>query len=139
MAIIFAIGGGAVVGAVIAGVSHDDYSDYSNYSDYDNYSDYSDYAERRKRRIEALKKDINKDADHVNQYKIESINMHLVNESLIKQSGETVSLESVKKDGDQKIENCEKEEVTSACNSLELEIAEIDRIISKIDSFLDNN
>ena len=66
MAVIFAIGGGAV--AVIgAAMAHDDYSDHYSYDDW---GEYSDAAERKQRRLEAGKQETENMARDLSGYKI---------------------------------------------------------------------
>ncbi len=133
MAVIGAVIGIGIIGAVV----YDDHSDHSDYSDYDNYSDYSDAAERRKRRVEAKNNEINEQKYDINTYKANSVNGYLKDYSLRQQSGVSVSVSAVKKDGDSKIEETIKS--NSECDSAELEaeIEAIDKVMSKIDKILE--
>ena len=132
MAVIFAVIGGAVVGIATTPVLDD--SSHSDYSDYDNYSNYSDAAERKQRRIEAKKKEIDEEKYEINTYKVQSVNNYLQSISLKQESGVTVNVSEVKKDGDKKISD----EVKSAeSEELLYEIGKIDAVIDKIDKILE--
>ena len=136
MAVIFAVvGGGAIIG--IANSDSHDYSDYEDYEDYGDYSNYSDAAERRKRRMDAKKKEIAQDIQEINQYKIDRVNDFLKNKKLISESGECVSVDSVKKDGDEKIDREEKKKVDGETRSIQKELNEIEAVISAIDRILE--
>lgn len=139
MAVIFAVvGGGAIVGIA----SSDPYSDYSDHSDYSNYGDYSNYsdaAERRRRRIAAKEDEVKLEVQEVNQYKINCVNSYLKNSRLISESGETVSVSEVRKDGYDKINSAEKTSVASETKSIQKEIKEIDSVIEAIDRILEEN
>ena len=137
MAVIFAVvGGGAVVGIASSGGSYDDYSNYSNYSNYDNYSNYSDAAERRRRRREEKTREIDNKKYEINSYKTSNVNEHLQTNSLKKQSGVDVSLSSIQKDGDSKIQKVEKLSINKESSQVQLEIDEINKVINKIDKIL---
>lgn len=139
MAVIFAVvGGGAVVGIATTPVPGDsNYSDHSDYSNYDNYSNYSDAAERRRRRIEAKKREISNQKNEVNTYKTESVNDYLQSSSLKAESGVSVSVSAVKKDGDKKISDEVNRNTDRESAELVCEINEIEAVINKIDSILE--
>lgn len=125
---------GAVIGIGIIGVVV--YDDHSDYSDYDNYSDYSDAAERRKRRVEAKNKEVNDQKYDINTYKTNSVNGYLKDYSLKQQSGVSVNVSAVKKDGDSQIEETIKSNLEHDSAGLEAEIEAIDNVMSKIDKIL---
>lgn len=136
MAVIFAVvGGGAIVGIATT----DPYSDHSDYSDYDDYINYSDAAERRRRRIAAKEYEIKQGVQEVNEYKMDRVNPYLKNQQLISESGETVSVSEVSKDGYDKISNEEKASVENETMSIKKEIKEIDSVIKAIDRVLEEN
>lgn len=135
MAVIFAVvGGGAVIGIASSG-SHSDHSDYSNYG---NYSNYSDAAERRKRRIAAKEDEVKQETQEVNQYKINRVNDYLKNQQIISESGETVSVDAVKKDGDERLEHEEKMKIDSETRDIRHEVDEINAAIAAIDRILED-
>ena len=139
MAVIFAVvGGGAVVGLATTPVPGDsNYSDHSDYGNYDNYSNYSDAAERRQRRIEAKKNEIRNQKNEVNTYKTQSVNEYLQSSSLKAESGVTVSVAEVKRDGDKKIADEVKMNMDRESADLVCEISEIDAVLCKIDKLLE--
>ena len=100
MAVIFAVVGG---GAVLGIDTSPDYGDYGDHSDHSDYSNYSDEAERRQRRIEDKKREINSKKSNVNTYKTQSVNSYLQSSTLREESGVTVNLAEVRRDGDKKI------------------------------------
>ncbi len=134
MAIIGAvIGAGAVYGIATA----EPYSDYSNYSNYDNYSNYSDAAERRRRRQDEKTREITNKKYEINTYKKQSVNEYLQSKTLIEQTGVEVSIAAVKNDGNKKIKNEEEKNVERESGSLQKELCEIEALISKIDTILE--
>lgn len=134
MAVIFAVvGGGAVVGIA---TSYSDYSNYYDYSDYDNYSNYSDAAERRKRRIEEKTREIDNKKYEINSYKINNVNEYLYSDSLKEQSGVTVSINEVEKDGYNGIQIDEDNKIGIQSQNTKVAIDEIDELINKIDKIL---
>ena len=96
MAVIFAVVGG---GAVLGIATSPDYGDYGDHSDHSDYSNYSDEAERRQRRIEDKKREINSKKSNVNTYKTQSVNSYLQSSTLREESGVTVNLAEVRRDG----------------------------------------
>lgn len=136
MAIIFAvIGGGAVVG-IANSDSHDKYLDYSEYH-YSDYSNYSDAAERRKRRIEAKNSEINNKKYEINTYKSNNVNEYLRSNSLKQQSGVTVSVAEVERDGDFKISEDTKTDIKKEIKQSSMEVQQIDSVIQRIDQIID--
>ncbi|KGN00182.1 hypothetical protein Z969_10050 [Clostridium novyi A str. 4570] len=136
MAVIFAVvGGGAVVG-IATSDPYSDYSEYNDYSDYDNYSNYSDAAERRKRRFDEKTREINNKKYKINSYKTNKVNEYLHSNSLKQQSGVSVSVSEVKKDGNTGIQNCENMKFIEESRRDQVAIDEIDEIINKIDKIL---
>lgn len=132
MAVVFAVVGGAVVGVI----AHTDYSDHHSYSDYDNYSDYSDAAERRRRRVEAKNKEIENLKYDINTYKEEKVNEYLQTAQLKRESGVTVSVDAVKRDGDAKVQGMEDSDRARESKTVSAEIEEIDKAIHRIDQIL---
>ena len=135
MAVVGLAFGGIAVGAVVYD-NYSNYSDYDDYSDYDNYSNYSDAAVRRQRRIDAKKSEIDGQKNEINNYKINNVNEYLKSSSLKQQSGVSVSVSQVKKDGDDKIEDTIKTNIEKESAELVLQISEIDSVIEKIDKIL---
>ena len=135
MAVIFAVvGGGAVIGIATTPSSGD--SSHSDYSDY-HYSNYSDAAERRQRRREAKRTEIDNQKAEVNSYKTQSVNEYLQSSSLKAESGVTVDVSAVKRDGDKKLSDEVRENTDRESADLVSEIQDIDTIIHKIDTILD--
>lgn len=132
MAVIFAVGGAVIGGAVVLG--HSDYSDYIAHNDY---SAYSDAAEQRQRRINAKETEIKEQVADVNTYKTQSVNDYLRSASLKSEDGVTVSVSAVKSDGDQKIEDEVKINTDRESAGLVSEIGEIDSVLNKIDKILE--
>ena len=133
MAVIFAVVGG---GAVLGIATSPDYGDYGDHSDHSDYSNYSDEAERRQRRIEDKKREINSKKSNVNTYKTQSVNSYLQSSTLREESGVTVNLVEVRRDGDKKISDKLNTDFNSDATSLKYEIEEIDAVINKIDKIL---
>ena len=133
MAVIFAVVGG---GAVLGIATSPDYGDYGDHSDHIDYSNYSDEAERRQRRIEDKKREINSKKSNVNTYKTQSVNSYLQSSTLREESGVTVNLAEVRRDGDKKISDKLNTDFNSDATSLKHEIEEIDAVINKIDKIL---
>ena len=128
------VGGGAIVGIA---VTPGDYSDHSDYSNYDNYSNYSDAAERRRRRIAAKESEIKQQESTVNQYKINPVNGYLKSRTLIDELGTEVSVESVERDGNQKIDIEEATEINQRVRTAKEELEEIEVAIRAIDCILE--
>ncbi len=136
MAVIFAVvGGGAVIGIATTPGSGD--SSHSDYDDYGNYSNYSDAAERRQRRREAKRTEIDNQKAEVNSYKTQSVNEYLQSSSLKAESGVTVDVSAVKRDGDKKLSDEVRGNTDRESADLVSEIQDIDTIIHKIDTILD--
>lgn len=135
MAVIGAVIGGAVVGAVM----YDNHSDYSDYGNYGNYSNYSDAAERRRRRIEEKKREIDSQKHEINTYKANSVNDYLKSDSLKQQSGVDVNVSQVKSDGDAKIEDEIRTDIDRSCADSVNEINDLNQAIKKIDEILWRN
>lgn len=133
MAVIFAVVGG---GAVLGIATSPDYGDYGDHSDHSDYSNYSDEAERRQRRIEDKKRESNSKKSNVNTYKTQSVNSYLQSSTLREESGVTVNLAEVRRDGDKKISDKLNTDFNSDAASLKHEIEEIDAVINKIDKIL---
>ena len=123
--------GGVFVGALIV---YDNLSSHSDYSDYDDYSDYSDYEERRKRKIRSMKDDARVDAKELSNYKDNSINPELSNNTLISQSAMRVSVPSMDSDVKGRI-NAETAEVSDdETAELRAELDEIEKLMRKINN-----
>lgn len=135
MAVIGAVVGGAVLGAIV----YDNHSDHSDYSNYNNYSNYSDAAERKKRRMDDKQKNINAQRTEINTYKIDNVNEYLKTQALKVKPGVDVSLPEVKKDGDSKISEAANSDAERDSADLTADIENIDRVIKKIDKILEEN
>jgi len=140
MAIIFAVVGGGAIVAIGASSSkknsYDDYDDYDDDDDYDDYDDYDDEAERRRRRMARIKNDIESEKININAYKVDSINQYLQSQELKRQSGVTVSVSEVKKDGNKKISDEIKEEIDKRSFSTSDEVKEINLVLKRIEKIL---
>lgn len=139
MAVIGAVVGVGAVYKIAVTDPYSDYNDYSNYSNYDNYSNYSDAVERRRRRQEEKNKEITGKKYEINTYKNQSVNKHLQSYKLIEQPGVDVSLAAVKNDGNKKIKDEEDKSIEQESGSLQKELEQIDALISKIDTILEEN
>lgn len=125
---------GAVIGVGILGaILHDDHSDYSAYSDYSNYSD---AAERRRRRQEAKEREISEQKQEINTYKTNNVNDYLQSVALKRESGVSVNVSEVKKDGDSKIDNDIKRNADRETAGLKTDIQQINQVLEKIDKIL---
>lgn len=131
MAVIFAVVGG---GAVIA-IASSDYSDRS-YTEHSDYGNYSDEAERRRRRMDAKKQEIEGKKQEVNAYKLNSVNEYLHTDSLIQQSGVSVSIPEVQKDGNATIERDQTSNIDRESAQKRIELNEINQLIGRIDQIL---
>lgn len=131
------IGIGVLGGAIYGIATADPYSEHSDYSNYGNYSNYSDAAERRRCRMEEKEAEIRLAVQDVNQYKINHVNAHLKDRSLIAEPGETVSLNAVEQDGKAKIDLEEKKKIVEDTSDIQREVDEIDAVIAAIDSVLE--
>lgn len=130
MAVIFAvIGGGAVIGIL----SSDSGSDYGDYSEY---SEYSDAAVRRERRMKEKREEIENQTYEINMYKTDSINEYLQSNTLKEQSGVSVSVTEVEKDGNDKLHADEGKSIDREGEDVKKAMEEIDNVISLIDSIL---
>ncbi len=132
MAVIFAIGGGAV--AVIgAAMSHDDYSDhYSDHYSYDDWGEYSDAAERRRRRLEAGKQETEAVARDLSSYKKVTVNPQLVDETLKRTPAMTVSENAMNQDAMKKISSEENRKNDNAVKTELQRIEDIDFLLKRI-------
>lgn len=106
-------------------------------NEYRSYSSYSDVAERKKRLQEEKRREIINAQCDINEYKYQSINKYLQSQNLIEQTGIDVSLESVKYDGDAKINNEETFALKKECCELQEEVNEINVLISKINEAME--
>lgn len=128
MAVIFAIGGGAV--AIIgAAMSQDDYSD--GYS-YDDWGEYSDAAERKHRRLEAAKQETEALAQDLSSYKRLTVNPQLRDQILKQEPAMAVSKEAMDQDAVGKISEEENREKDHAARIQAQKIEEIHVLLNKI-------
>lgn len=132
MAVIFAIGGVVVGGAVMA-ASYSDYSDYHDsyydYSDYSNYSDYSDAAERRRQRISAKQSEINSAERDLNTFKTQTIEPLFNNKNNISINMSTSELDNKYKS---EIKLQENNEISQETMQIKFEIYNINEVINKL-------
>ncbi|MCX4315101.1 MAG: hypothetical protein OSJ52_00425 [Lachnospiraceae bacterium] len=128
MAVIFAIGGGAV--AVIgAAMAHDDYSDHYSYDDW---GEYSDAAERKQRRLEAGKQETENMARDLSGYKKVTVNPELMDETLKRTPAMMVSENEINQDAMKKISNEENQENNNTVKPELQRIEDIDFLLKRI-------
>lgn len=126
MAVIFAVGGAAVIGVI----AYDNHSDWHEYSDW---GEYSDAAERKKRRIEALRQETEAAARDLADYKKASVNPNLTSQTLKRTPAMTVSTEALNKDARQTIDRKVERETDSAVQTEKDALKEIDSLLKRIE------
>lgn len=125
--------GGVFVGALIV------YDNVSSHGDYDDYSDYSDYDEQIKRKIESMKDDTREETRALSNYKENSINPELSNITLIEESAMRVSVSSMDSDVKGRINTENSTAYDDEAAKLRSELAEIEKLMQKINKIKKEN
>lgn len=130
--------GGAVAIGIGGLVVYDNLADYSDCGDYSDYGDYSDAQVRRARRAAQLKKDIEKAALELSEYKTHTLNPELSSQYLKEKAAMEVSGAAMDKEAREKIEKQKDNELKAETRELREDLERIEELLRKIKEIEEN-